>query len=153
MNWLDIVIALPLCWFGFKGSRHGLVREVTGVLALILGIWATIHFSGYLAAYFGNTLLVRTLAFALTFIIVLALVHLVGMFAEKIIKIIVPSFINHLLGLIFGLSKVVLVCSVLFYFIKMVDHKEKILTRETKTHSLMYKYIEPVFFACKRWVP
>ena len=151
-HWLDIVILVFVGWFGFKGLKNGLIKELVSIIALILGIWATVKFSNVVASWLGDSQLIRSAAFILIFLIVLVLVYFVGKLVESIVKIVLPSLLNHLFGLLFGVGKVVIVFSVFFYCIQKIDSKEILLKPEFKKQSLTYRYIEPVFPACKGWV-
>ncbi|MCQ2271582.1 MAG: CvpA family protein [Bacteroidales bacterium] len=151
MNWLDIVILIPCIWFAYKGLKNGLIFELASILALILGVWATVRFSNTLADKLGDSQIYKCLAFAIIFIAVLVAVHFAGKLFEKIIKLMIPGFINNLLGLIFGLMKVIIVFSVLLMFINKVDFKQAILKPETKNQSFAYKYVEPVAPFLSNW--
>lgn len=144
MNWLDILVFIPLAWFGFKGLKNGLVRELASVAALILGIWVTINFSDKVASLVGDSATVKVIAFVLTFIAVLVIVYFIGMLVEKIIKLVIPGFINNLFGLLFGVCKVLIVFSVFLYFINIVDVKERIIKHNVKENSFFYRYIEKI---------
>jgi len=144
MNWLDILVLIPLLWFGFKGFKNGLIKELASVAALILGIWATITFSDVVASWFGNSGTMKVVAFVLTFIGVLVIVHFAGTVVEKVIKLVIPGFVNNIFGLIFGACKVLIVFSVLIYFVNIVDKREWIVKRDVKENSFFYKYIEPI---------
>jgi membrane protein required for colicin V production len=145
MNWLDIVILLPACWFAFKGFKNGLVKELATLTALILGIWATCRFSDYVATLLGDLPWVSMLAFILTFVIVLILVYLFGNFVEKVVTLVVSKFMNRLFGFVFGVGKVLLIFSLLFFIIHTIDSENKILTHTVTQKSLLYSYVEPVF--------
>ncbi len=56
MNWLDIVLAIPLLWFTYKGFRNGLIIELASLAALILGIFIALHFSFYAEDYLRRKL-------------------------------------------------------------------------------------------------
>lgn len=144
MNFLDFLILIPIAWFGFKGFKNGLINEVASILALILGVWITIRFSDFVAAKLGDIPAVKAVAFVLTFLAVLIGVHFAGKMLEKIIKLVIPAFLNNLFGLLFGIAKTMIVISVIFYFINTVDFKQIILKPETKQHSMLYKYTEPI---------
>ncbi|MDR2979758.1 MAG: CvpA family protein [Bacteroidales bacterium] len=152
LNWLDIAILVPLAWFAFIGLKNGLIRELVSMVALILGIFITMKFSDVVAGWLGNVQHVKTIAFFLTFIITLIGVHLIGKLFENIWKTVIPAFINHLFGLLFGAGKVLIVISVLLSFIKIIDHKSIILTPAAQSSSLLYPYVEPIFPHCKAWV-
>ena len=48
MNYLDIVIAILLLYGLIKGFTNGLIKEITGLLGLIVGVYVAINFSSYL---------------------------------------------------------------------------------------------------------
>ena len=69
----------------------------------------------------------------------------------KIVKLVIPGAVDHIFGLLFGAGKVILVCSVLFYLIDMIDSKEIIIKKEIKEKSLVYEYIEPIVPHALEW--
>ncbi len=144
MNILDIIILIPVAWFGFKGLKNGLIRELASIAALVLGVWATLRFSDYVAERLGNTMAVKAVAFVLTFFAVLVAVHFAGILVEKVVKLVIPAWLNNIFGLLFGAAKALLVVSVLLYFVTIVDFKEMLLKPEVKEKSLIYKYTEPM---------
>ena len=48
MNYLDIIIAVPLLYGMIKGFSNGLIKEVTSLLALFIGVYVAINFSEFL---------------------------------------------------------------------------------------------------------
>lgn len=152
LNWLDIVILVPLAWFAFIGLKNGLIRELVSMIALILGIFITIRFSDVVAGWLGDMQHARKIAFFLTFIGTLIGVHLIGKLFENISKNFLPSFINHLFGLLFGAAKVLIIMSVLISFVRIIDTKSIIITPKVQNNSLLYRYVEPIFPHCKVWV-
>ena len=144
MNWLDIVILIPTAWYAYKGLKNGLICELASIIALILGVWATVHYSDMLAARMGEGQTYKIIAFAGIFIATLVLVHFAGKLMEKVVKLMISGFWNNLAGLLFGVAKVVIVFSVLLMFIEKVDTKQVILKPEFKTESFCYKYVKPV---------
>jgi membrane protein required for colicin V production len=152
MNWLDILILIPAAWYAFKGLKNGLIYELASILALILGVWATVHYSDMLAARMGEGQTYKIIAFAGIFIATLVIVHFAGKLVEKVIKLMIPGFLNNLAGLLFGVAKVVIVFSVIIMFVNKVDTKEVILKEKTKTGSFTYKYVEPVAPFLTNWI-
>ena len=49
MTFLDILIAIPLCYFIYKGWRRGIIFEVATLLGILAGIWAAVHLSTWVA--------------------------------------------------------------------------------------------------------
>jgi uncharacterized membrane protein required for colicin V production len=65
---------------------------------------------------------------------------------EKIIKLIIPEFVNNLLGALFGVAKVAVSFSVVIFFIHSIDSKQAILTEKATEKSFTYKYVEPIIY-------
>ena len=149
MNWLDIVLAIPILWFTFKGFRNGFVIELASLAALILGIFMALHFSFYAEDYLRENFEVAEnylyiISFAITFIIVAVTVYLVGKIIHKLVNIIALGFLNRLAGGIFGLLKTALVLSVIIYFLNGFDSDSSIIKSEVKENSYLYDPIESI---------
>jgi len=147
MNWLDIVLAIPLLWFTYKGFRNGFIIELASLAALILGIFVALHFSFYAEDYLRDNFEIAEnylyiISFAITFIIVAVLVYLVGKIIHKLVSIIALGFLNRLVGGIFGLLKTALVLSVILYFLNGFDTDSSIIKPEVKSDSYLYDPIQ-----------
>ncbi len=89
------------------------------------------------------------ISFALTFILVVVLVMLFGKSLEKVINLLLLSFVNKLAGAAFGLIKVAFVISVLIMILGNFDAEDKIISKELQKGSLLYepvKKIAPALF-------
>ena len=151
MTLLDYRVLIPLCWFAFLGLRKGLIYELTSILALVLGVWTSYRFSDSVALLLPNIPFAKQIAFTLTFFITLFLVHLAGKLMCKVVKLVIPGAVDHIFGLLFGAGKVILIFSVLFYLIDLIDPHEIIIKKETKEKSLVYEYIEPIIPHALEW--
>jgi len=151
MNYLDFIILIPALWFGYKGFTHGLIRELVSLAALFLGIYAAFVFTDWVEKWMSNPTIPKEAYFAITFLLVLIAVYLLGRFVEKIIKLMIPEFVNNLFGGLFGAAKVILMFSAIFYFIHSVDSKNVILKEDTVEKSFTYKYVEPIVPKVKEW--
>ena len=149
MNWLDIVLGIPLLWFTYKGFKNGFVIELASLAALILGIFIALHFSFYAEEYLSDHFEIGEkylyiVSFAITFIIVAVVIFLLGKLIHKLVNIIALGFLNRLAGGIFGLLKCALVLSVILYFFIGFDQGSSILKDEVKQESFLYDYVEPI---------
>jgi membrane protein required for colicin V production len=151
MNHLDILLLIPALWFGYKGFTHGLIRELASLAALILGIYAAFVFTDLVEKWISNPNIPKEVYFAITFLIVLIAVYLLGRLVEKIIKLVIPEFVNNILGALFGVAKVIVIFSAVIYFIHSIDSKQVILTERATEKSFTYKYVEPVVPILKGW--
>ena len=91
MNYLDIVIAVILFLFGFKGLRKGLIVEVVTLLAFGLGIYGAMHFSDFTADHLQEVMNIdpkylNTVAFILTFVLLVIAVNIIGQMVKKMIE-------------------------------------------------------------------
>jgi membrane protein required for colicin V production len=147
MNWLDIVLAIPMLWFLYRGFRNGLIIELASLAALILGIYVALHFSFYVEGWLVKNFEIGEkylyiISFALTFIIVAVLVFLAGKIIHKLVGIIFLGFLNRLAGGIFGLVKAALVLSVILYFVNGFD--PGLIKADVKDSSVLYDPVESI---------
>ena len=149
MNWLDIVLAIPLLWLTFKGLRNGFIIELASLAALILGIFVALHFSFYAEGYLSDHFEISErylyiISFVITFVVVAVIIYLIGKLIHKLFQIIALGLLNRIAGGIFGLLKAALVLSVLIYFLNGFDPGSKILKQEVKENSYLYEPIESI---------
>ena len=146
MNYLDIIIAIILFVFGWKGLRKGLIIEVVTLVAFGAGIYGAMHFSDFTAAHMQDFLEIdpnylNTIAFVLTFIVLVVIVNLIGRLISKAIKSLNLGFFDKLGGFLFGIIKGVLLCSVLLMVLNNFQLLG-VLKPEVKEKSKLYPYIE-----------
>jgi len=155
MNWLDIVLAIPLLWFTYKGFRNGLIIELASLAALVLGIYIALHFSFYAEGFLDRNFdiadkYLHIISFAITFIVVAVLVFLVGKIIHKLVGIVALGFLNRLAGGIFGFVKTALVLSVIFFFLN--GFSNNIPKQEVKEKSYLYQPIESIVPTIFPWI-
>jgi membrane protein required for colicin V production len=109
MNWLDAVIVIVIAWFTFAAFRAGVIREVVGIIALVVGVLAAGYYYDDLAE---NVLLViddDTAANVIAFLVLFGAVALGGQLAAFLLKqmtaLLALGWVDHLAGAAFGLLK------------------------------------------------
>ncbi len=143
MNWIDFVIVALLVFGLIQGFIDGLIIELAELAALVLGIWGAIHFSWWtadkLAGWFDmNSSWTGVISFAVTFIVIVTAVYLVGKILDTVMKAISLGFVNKTLGAVFGVLKTALILSVLFVFLNTIDEKKHFLPSATINNSFFY---------------
>ena len=154
MNYIDIIIIVILIFAMVRGFINGLVKEVASLAALILGIWGAIRFSSFTAEklydYFDMTgKYVGIISFLITFGIIVIIIHFIGLLVDKLMDAVALGFINRLLGIAFGLFKSVLIMSVIFVVLNVIDARKPFLPKEKIEQSMLYNPISdiaPVIF-------
>lgn len=149
MGILDIVFIIPIIWLTYKGFSKGLIIELATLAALIIGIYASLHFS-YITANFlfehfeMSQKYIGILSFIITFILVVIAINLLGKLLEKIVDLVALSFLNKSFGAFFGVVKAVIFISFIIYFINKFDKNHYILSESLTNESALYSPIEEV---------
>ncbi|MCF8345958.1 MAG: CvpA family protein [Bacteroidales bacterium] len=143
MNVLDIIFAVPLLWALYRGFRKGLVYMVASLTALVLGVLGAMRFHGttgsVLQEWFNiNPDHLNMVSFAVTFILIVLVVHLAAFLVDKLIKAVALSFINRAAGMVFGLFTVAFVISIVLMPIDAANRKNGFISKETIEGSLLY---------------
>jgi membrane protein required for colicin V production len=154
MNVFDIVIVVFLLYGFIKGIMKGLFIEVASLVALIGGIWGSIHFSYFVGDFLKESITwsekkISLAAFAITFVIIIVVISLLGKFLTKLASLAALGFMNKILGGIFGLVKIGLVLSIVFVFFHRLNSTISFIKKETLEESILYetvKNIAPAIF-------
>ena len=125
---IDIIVLIPILWGAFKGYKNGIISEGGTILALILGIWASVRFSSfggnYIQKLFGaSDQYKEIIAFSLIFIIVVILSFYITKLIHNLFKAIKLEWLNKLLGVAFGATKYLLILSFLFFITETLSQK------------------------------
>ena len=96
MNFLDILILIPILYGAYKGFKHGFVIELFTLLAILVGIYVGIHFSDYTANWLKSSLEIDSeylpvIAFTFTFLIVGAMIFFAGKMIETRVRLFIQA--------------------------------------------------------------
>lgn len=144
MNFVDILILIPLIYAGWKGFQHGIIIEVFTLLALLVGIYAGIHFSDFTAKWLKETFgweseYLPVVAFTLTFLGIGAMVYFAGKMIEQVAKVTNLTPVNKFFGIVFAVLKMTYFVSVFLVVLESYDEKGEFLPPSMKEKSLLYK--------------
>ena len=149
MNWLDIVILVPLAFFAWQGFKNGFIMEIFTLAALILGIWASLEFSYIAEKFLVNQFNLKTdylhiISFIVTFIIVVVAVNLLGKVVEKIFHAIAFGALDKVLGGVFGVVKGIVFLTILVYVFDSFNMKKGLIADDVKEESTLYPKLEDI---------
>jgi membrane protein required for colicin V production len=149
MNFIDILLIVPLGYAAWRGFKKGFIIEVFTLLALLVGIYAGIHFSDWTANVIkGNVDMedsyLPVIAFTLTFLAVGAMVYFAGKMLEQMVRVVNLSPLNKILGVAFGLIKMIYTLSVVLILVETYDERGDFLPEDQKEQSLLYAPIKVV---------
>jgi len=150
MNFLDIILIIPVIWFLYRGFTKGFIIELASLIALIAGIWVAIHFSFYVGDFLGKHMEIGEkylgiISFIITFLIVVIVVIIVGKIVERFVDLIALGFLNKLAGAVFGILKAAFIMSIIIFIINSFDDDSSIITPKMREGSLLYKPVESLF--------
>lgn len=147
MNYLDIILILIIIWAAFRGYSSGFIIQLSGLLALIIGVYVAYKTSFWLASQFSSIIvadpaIMNTIAFIVMFALVWALIILLGKFLHVVIKIAMMSLINRILGILFSLLKVLFAVSVILILVGNLNKALNFLPQKQINSSILYRPIE-----------
>jgi membrane protein required for colicin V production len=87
---------------------------------------------------------VGIIAFLITFVIIVIIVHFIGLLIDKFADKVSLGFLNSVLGLVFGVFKSALILSVIFVVLNTIDAKHHFLPREKIEDSRLYNPIADI---------
>jgi membrane protein required for colicin V production len=143
LNYIDLIILLVFAWAAFRGFTKGLVVMVAAFIALIIGIWGAVKFSGIVAGWLVNTMNVSSpymhlVSFTVTFLGIVIVINIAAFLLSRLLDAIALGFINRLLGVFFGILKMALLLSVLFLIINAINARYEFLPEEEVENSRLY---------------
>lgn len=143
MNYIDIILLLPLLYGAYRGFSRGLIIEVATLLGLLLGVYVAIKFSGYTESFLRDFLNLSSeylsyIALGITFLIVVIAISLLGKLLTKLIDIISLGLANKLLGTILGVAKFFVFLCIVLLIVNALDEKFHFMNEEVKEDSLLY---------------
>lgn len=146
MSFIDIILIAIFIFAGFRGYQKGFVIQLASLAGLLLGIWGAIKFSDFTAGLLTEHLHITTvylplIAFAITFMVIVVGVHLIGKAVEGVFEMAFLGFANSILGVIFGVLKTAFILSVILVIIEKADTKVNVLPKDISEKSLFYRPI------------
>lgn len=144
MNFIDILLCVPLLWGVYKGFTKGLIIEAATMIAFVLGVWGGIHFSDFIAIKIGEWFgwqspYLPLVAFAITFLGIIAIVYFIAKLIQKMVDGMALSVVNKIGGAVFGALKFALVMSVLIFMVDAIEDSYPLVSVKAKEESLLYK--------------
>lgn len=140
MNWIDIVIIVPLIWALWSGYRNGIIHQVGVLAGLIVGI-ALAYFLGEAVVSWmnvtnpvGRIVTYIAIAGAVLLIVVIVARTISGAFNAAGLGI-----LDQLGGALLSVVKVGIIVSVLLCCFQWLNNKKEIVSQQTLDSSLLYR--------------
>jgi membrane protein required for colicin V production len=117
MNGLDIALAVVLFFFFLRGIFRGFIKEIVGIVGLVVGFAvARVYYpqmADVLKPFLQNAAYRQTIGFLAVFIIVFFVLGLIGLLVDKLVKMTFSQVANGLLGALIVQAKGLILSSVI----------------------------------------
>ena len=144
INWLDIVILIPIVYGLGHGLLRGFVREFTSLFILVGGVLAGKFFAPKFAAYLLTAInmperAALLLAYVLLFVGVALVFTLIARLITTFLRKVDLNWLNRLVGAVLGATAWALIISLLLNFIVFLEPYYPLIKPEAKQQSALYQ--------------
>ena len=153
MNWLDVILLLPLLVGLVKGLLRGLISEVIAIGAIIFGVVGANMFgtplTQWLLSQFGWPPTVCSIvSYVVLFLIITIVLSLIAQGLTRLMKAIHLGWINRILGGFFGVFKYgLIVLLVVFIMDKTNESFHWLDNAQVIKTSVVYPYLVQITHA------
>lgn len=145
MNTFDLLMVVIATISFLYGLYKGFVMELSSLVGIFFGAWGASHWShvaeGWLRQ-FSDFEYISIVAFVVTLIALVVLVHFVAVIVNRLVNITILSLPNRLLGGVLGGLKSLFVVSCLLFAVKCLCAGSLPLLDDAKEDSRTYAYVE-----------
>lgn len=118
MNFFDIIVIVILGYCLIRGVFRGLIKELSSIIGVFGGFYAAFTYYPMLAKplskWITNSGYLNILSFLIIFCCVFTIISILGVIINYLLKIAFLSWLDRILGSVFGALKGMLIVSVLF---------------------------------------
>lgn len=149
MNFIDVLLIVPIVYAAWKGLKNGFIIEVFTLLALVVGLYAGIHFSDFLAGIFKEKLgwesaYAPTICFTIIFLGIGAMIYFAGVALKKLVKVVNLSMFDKVAGLSLSVITCLYLLSTFLNLLDSYDEKGSFFPEEKKESSLLFYPVKAV---------
>ena len=154
MNWLDVLLLIPLLIGLVRGLMRGLVTEVIAILVVILGVLGARLFAPPFSTWMHKQFawqgeVCDVVAYVLIFLSIAIVLAILARLLSKFLKAIHLGWANRLFGGVFGICKYAILVLIVVFAMEKTNKSFHWLDKSkvVKT-SLVYPYaVEAVKYA------
>jgi len=147
MNTVDIILGIILIFAFYTGLKKGLFVTLASLIGLIAGVYGAIYFSYFASDYLADLFTwseqkINLAAFAITFLVILLTISLIGKLLTKVADFAALGLINKLFGGVFNTLKFAFIISVIFMYINASSRFSGLsISEDKKAKSVLYEPI------------
>ena len=139
----DIIIIIIITFFAIKGLICGLIKEAAGMVAILLGLFIAVNFSGWLSNWiiekgWFDPKYLEIISFTILFLGTILLVIMLSKMLNKFADAIRLQWLNKLAGFAFGGIKGALIVTGVCYIAERIIQNFSLTEHEFLTDSRLY---------------
>ena len=147
MNIIDIILLICFIPAVVQGLRKGFISQAISIVSLIAGIWASARFADMVTEWISQYMnaseqVLKIVAFALILIVVFIVLGLLGRLLESILNFVMLGWINKLLGIVFSLTKAILIIGLVILLFSSLNNNFQLVKPETLDSSVLYQPVK-----------
>lgn len=121
MNGMDLILGGILLFSALVGISRGLIKELLSLVAWTASIWVAYHFAepvatNYVQQIISDRLISYVAAFGGLFFLSLFAVGLLNILLSSLLDFVGLTGFDRLLGVLFGLARGAIICSLIVFF-------------------------------------
>lgn len=143
MSGFDAIIFPIVAFFAWLGFRNGLVREVLGIIGVVIAIFIGFQYAEPATSWFNTESVEQSqylpyFTFIILFVVVLIFVRLTIFFMEEFLSVLLLTTPNRVMGSAFGVLKAALYLSISLIILDTVGvPDQKVRNSSFSYHALM----------------
>jgi len=157
MNTFDIVVGILITYSLFRGLTKGFIIEISGMIALFLGIIGAFKFSSLAGNYLTQYVewgpkIIQAVSFILLFIGIVYSISILAKMLTKALKVVALGGLNRILGGLFGILKWCIILSALTLIFKEINGFMTLMSPTILVESISYPFLEELGAFLFDWV-
>jgi len=127
INFLDIIILVLTLFFAYNGFKRGFIDQTSTILGLLAALFVAVrqyvYFTQFLEPYLDlSTSLLQFISFAVIFIVVNIVIHVLGITLKKIVDAIFLQPVDRVAGFLLGIFKAGIIVYLLILILAQIPH-------------------------------
>ena len=149
MSYLDLFFGLIITWGGYSGYSKGIVKELSSVLGIIMGIFFAKNYYPYLDLKLHQTFeseagFISILSLILIFLFTIMVFKIIAKLLTKFLKKIALGLLNKIVGSVFGIIKSILFLCVIIFIFSKINNLVGIIESQKLDQSFFYSKIDKI---------
>jgi len=142
MSLIDLIIGIPLLYFGYKGAVNGIVKEVLNIVGIILAVFLTFKYMDVLSVIIAPMFAEKSpyipfVSGSILFLGTMIAVAAIAYATRKTLEAAKLSIVNRVFGAAFGVLKSSMVVSAVLLLLAGFN----LPGDQTRDESLLYPYV------------